>query len=171
MRSGVGEAELSEVDAHLAADKVLVGGYPEWLDGYASEKTARWGVADLDGLQVAELVFTVRRDHSHPSILLLHRKRLVHRTDLVSGNEAKLNPILALRVNAPASVAGSHWHMWSDNREHVRVAGFGQLPVRRPTPSALRTFPQAIADTLQQLNITADREQWGFDLPAQANLF
>ena len=171
MRSEIGEAELDEIDAYLQADKVLVGSFPAWTDRYGGEHSARWGVADLDGLQVAELVFSVTRTLDCPSIMLLHRKRLIHRTDLVSGNEAKDNHMFALKVNAPASVAGSHWHLWADSREYVRINGFGQLPVRRPTPAALRTFSQALAATIQQLKITADKDQWGFDLPAQADLF
>ena len=167
----IGEAELAEVDAYLGAPKTLVDALPGWTMAFGTEFSARWGVLDADGAQVAELVFKCRASLRWPSLTLLHRRRLIHRTDLVPPTERKPNPISASRLGLPPIVTGSHMHRWPENREHVKLAGFGELPNRTPTPTALRTFEQALAATCDELNIHLKPEQRAFELPAQGDLF
>lgn len=167
----VSEVELDEVDAYLAADKFLLPALPQWNTRFGGQYSARWGLVDGSGLQVGELAFSCLLNLARPSVTLLHRQRLIHRTDLVPADEAKPNPVAAMRTGAPRIVTGSHMHLWSDSREHVRQNGFKDLPVRRPTPSALRTFEQALAATCDQLNIHLTPEQRLFNLPDQADLF
>lgn len=167
----VTDAEIAEIDAWLAAPKFLLSSLPQWLERFGGEYSSRWGVVDDSGIQAGELVCSCRYDLSRPSLTLLHRRRLVHRTDMVPPDEKKPNPIGALAVDAPHLVVGSHMHLWSDNSRHVRLSGFDELPIRRPTPSAMRTFEQALAATCDQLNIHLTPDQRAFTLPAQGDLF
>ena len=167
----VSDPELHEVDDYLLTDKFLLPGIPTWDTRFGGQYSARWGLIDATGLQVGELAFSCLLNLSRPSITLLHRQHLVHRTDLVPPEETKPNPVAALSVGAPRLVTGSHMHLWSDSREHVRLNGFKDLPVRRPTPSALRTFEQALAATCDVLNIHPTPDQRAFNLPDQADLF
>lgn len=167
----VSDAEISEIDAWIAAPKFLVGDLPEWRERFGGEYSARWGVVDEDGIQSGDLVCSCRYDLSRPSLTLLHRRRLVHRSDLVPMDERKPNPIGARAVDAPSIVVGSHMHLWSDNSRHVRISGFDELPIRRPTPTALRTFEQALAATCDTLNIHLTPDQRAFALPLQGDLF
>lgn len=167
----VTDAEIAEIDAWVAQPKFLTTETPSWQERFGGEYSARWGIVDEDGLQSGELVLSCRFDLSRPSLTALHRRRLIHRTDLVPLDEKKPNPVGALAVGAPAEVTGSHMHLWSDNSRHVRVSGFDELPIRRPTPTALRTFEQALAATCDQLNIHLTPDQRAFSLPLQGDLF
>lgn len=167
----VSPVDIAEIDAYLGADKALADGVPTWSVSFGNEHSARWGIVDSLGTQSGELVFKCRANLMWPSILLLRRGFLIHRTDLVPASEQKPNPLSAFALGLPAVVTGSHMHRWQDNRDHVERAGYGQLPNRWPTPTALRTFEQAFAATCHELNIHLEPSQRAFDLPEQGDLF
>lgn len=167
----VSEADLGEIDDYLARDKFLLADLPECYTRFGGQYSARWGLVDVDGLQAGELAFSCLLNLARPSITLLHRQRIIHRTDLVPADESKPNPVGAIRVGAPRIVTGSHMHLWSDSRDHVRLNGFRDLPIRRPTADALRTFEQAFAATCHELHIHPSPDQRSFNLPDQADLF
>lgn len=166
------EAELAEVDAFLAEPKTLVGLMPAWgQSGYGREWQVRWGVADSLGIEQGDLCFTVDLKLEKPSIVLVFRKRPVYRLDMVAASETKPNPFGAKALGLPAMVTGSHTHPWTANREWVRVNGFGELPYRNPTPQALRTLEQALAQVADDINLTLTTDQRDCRLPRQASLF
>jgi len=168
------DSEVEEVDAFLAEPKTLVDEQPTWTkSARPGEMQATWGILESGSVSRAELRFRFSPAfRTEPSIsVLLRPKRPIWRIDLVAPQSWKPNPLGAERYDLPPMVYGPHSHAWPDNREHVRVNGFGPLPFRRPLPAAIRRLPQALAALANDINLTLGPDQRGFDVPPKDDLF
>ena len=173
MAGGKSDLEISEVEAFLAEAKTLDGGEPLWVkSSRPDELQATWGISDSAGVSRGELRFrcpSLYRDD--PSVSLIYRRRLIWRIDIVAPQAWKPNPPEAAMLELPPIVTGTHGHRWTDNREHVRINGFGELPFRCQLSPAIRKLPQAIAALADEINLTLGPDQRGFDVPPRASLF
>jgi hypothetical protein len=167
-------ADIDEVDRFLAGQKTLTDGLPAWGESHLTGRlTASWPIVEEGGLvrEGTRLVFVCKADDlSRLSISLLFMGNRVFGVDLVPASECKLNGPLAQRLGLPARVCGSHFHQWSDNREHAIAAGIGSMPHRRPTPRLLTRLSHALPALCQAINVTLTAEQASFDVPPQASL-
>jgi hypothetical protein len=166
--------DVDEVDRFLADQKTLTEGLPQWRDSHIKGwLTAAWPILDSDGivLEGTRLVFTCKADDSERlSASLLLRGNRIFGVDLVPASESKMNGPGAQRLGLPASVRGSHFHTWEDNRGHALANGLGDMPYRRPTPELLTRLPHALAALRQAVNLTLTAEQLSFDVPPQGQL-
>lgn len=167
------ESDCDEVDAFLRDAKALEGGEPIWGESpRPGELTASWGIVDGVGVSRAELRFRCPRSRrDEPSVSIVYRKKLVYRIDIVPDYVRKPNMLCAAKLGLPAEVCGPHWHAWEDNREYVRVNGFGPLPLRRPVDGAVRRLPHALAELAARTNLSLGQHQRGFDVPPRRTLF
>ncbi len=165
------DAEIAAVDEWLADEKTLSGPFPGWGKSYGRDHTSRWGIVDSIRTQRGELAITCDRALIKPTICVLMERKLVFRLDIVPENESEPNDFGALAFGLPGMVKGSHIHSWVHNREWVKVHGFGELPIREPTPKALKTLEQALATTADVVGITLTTEQRDCRLPAERDLF
>lgn len=165
------DVDIAAVDAWLAERKTLSGAFPGWGRVYGRDHTARWGIIDSIGVQSGELAFSVDRTLVHPTIAAIMNQKLVYRIDLVPEAECKPNHFSGRALGLPGTVCGSHFHRWEHNRDYVSVHGFGELPLRDPTPRALKTLEQALAALCDALNIELTSDQRDVRLPSQADLF
>jgi hypothetical protein len=169
--SGASEADLLEIDAFLASNKSLIGPCPEWNRQRGHEWQRRWPCADDAGVIHGALAMTCRVDRSKPSFLLIHRRRLIYRLDLVPASESKSNPFGARVLGLPARIIGSHEHSWSANREWIRLNGFGELPYREPISEPSPAFARGFEIAVATLNIALAPGQRDVALPDQGELF
>ena len=172
MPSALSPAEAAEIDAFLAEEKRL-DGIPIWRESsWPGEMDAVWNIQDSLGITRATLRFRCpRAARAWPSISLIFRASPIWRIDLVAPDAWKPNPPGASSLSLPAIVRGSHSHTWHDNRAHLLSQDQWSLPYRRPLPAAIRRLPQAIASLADDVNLTLDPAQRGFDVPPQADLF
>jgi hypothetical protein len=173
MARGKYDPEIAEVEAFLAEAKSLEAPEPPWIkSSRRDELQATWGIVDSAGVSRAELRFRCPSlSRNDPSVSLVYRRLLVCRIDVLSPEVWKPNPPAAIVLGLPPIVTGTHGHRWTDNREHIRINGFGELPFRCQLSSAIRRLPQAIATLADEINLTLGSDQWGFDVPPRSSLF
>lgn len=165
------DAEVDEVEAFLADYKTLEGFPPEWTQQHGRDWQVRWGIADKNHIQVGELCLSVSATLQRPSIAAMFQRKLIYRLDIVPEDECKPNAFSAYGLGLPAKVCGPHTHPWPENREYVRLNGFGVLPHRKPIEGTAVTLEHALAITAQDLGITVTGEQRECPLPPQGSLF
>lgn len=159
------DAECDQIDQFIAAYKSLDGVFPEWNTMYRRDDQVRWGIVNEADIQVGELCITCNSALTEISFCCLYQHRLIYRLDIVPAAECKDNPLSALALKLPPRVCGPHIHGWSENREYVRLNGFGELPNRRPIQGLAQTVADGLAWVLQDLGITASNEQRVCPLP------
>jgi hypothetical protein len=164
------DAECEDIESFIAAYKALDGLMPEWTDFYSRDAQVRWGIVDENDIQHAELCVTCDRPSSHITFVVMHRQRLIYRLDIVPEEEEHPNPWGAHRLGLPATVAGPHVHGWAENKEYVRLNGFGQLPYRRRIGGLTQTIADGLAWVAQDLGMTVRPEQRVCE-PPQRGLF
>jgi hypothetical protein len=165
------DAECEQVDQFLASYKTLDGLMPEWNDFYRRDWQLRWGIVDENEIQRGELCITCNAELTEISFCVMFNHRLIYRLDIVPVTECKDNPYSAMDLNLPAQVCGPHVHGWPENREYVRVNGFGSLPHRRPIDGLTQTVSDGLGWVSEDLGIAATAEQRVCDLPPQKGLF
>ena len=167
-------AEVQLADAFMNAPKSLDGAPPVWGSGaWGGEYATSWNVLDGDGAPAASLRFTAKKsDPSIVSINLIWRNRPLWRVDVEPPITSHANPPDAWSLGLPAAVMGTHSHPWDANRAHV-LAQIEQwdLPYRRQAPIAVRRLEQALLWFGDQIGITIDPDQRGFDGPTKSDLF
>jgi len=150
------EADCAEIDAYISGHKTLVGFMPPWGREFAGQYQARWSIADLQGVESAELCFSIARDGYHQSIVCTHRQRLIYRLCVAPETECKDNWHTAWKQGLPHVVCGTHVHGWPENRDHVLVNGFGTMPVRRKVEASVLSIADAVHWVANDLNIHMD---------------
>lgn len=165
--------DLEEVDEFFAEQKTLQGAPPFWAAGTRDgEYQATWPIEEVSGVSRAHLRFKCPKMHlSAPSISVIFRNQPVYRLDLTDPAICKPNSLLGIKVGLPAEVCGNHAHTWSDNRKHIEINGFGELPLRRPAPEKARRLPQALPWLAGEINLVITPDQRRFDVPTQRQLF
>lgn len=159
------DADCDEIDDFIASHKSLVEFKPPWSPQFAGLHQCRWGIADIHGVETAELCFTVSPNGAHQSIVCLHRQRLIYRLDVAPPGECKDNWHTAQALGLPPVVCGTHVHGWPENREYVRCSGFGRMPVRRPITAIVQDLTQALHWLAEDLNIQINPGQRDFEMP------
>lgn len=165
------DAEVAEIDGFLGSFKALEGLMPEWVDHHARHWQVRWGVVDEHDIQRGELCLTCNAAMTHISITAMYAQKMIYRLDVVPLTEVHPNPFGAASLGLPPSVTGPHVHGWPENRAHVKLNGFGELPYRRQIGGAVQTVSDALAWVAQDLRITVTAEQRVCDFPPQRGLF
>ena len=159
------DAECIEIDDFVAGHKTLVGFKPKWGEDYFGYHQCRWGVADVHGAEPAELCLSVSRDGVYHTISCLHRQRIIYRLDTAPEDECKPNWHTAAAMGLSPIVCGPHVHGWQENRDYVRVNGFGRMPVRRGIDGSVLTLLDAIHWVASDLNIQIDAGQRDIEMP------
>lgn len=159
------EEACAEIDDFIAGHKVMAGFMPRWETHRYGQFQTRWGIADVNGVESAELCLTMARDGRHSSIVCLHRQRLVYRLCVAPVTECKDNWHTAYKLGLPHNVCGPHIHGWPENRDYVLSNGFGHLPVRRPNGGTVWGLIDAVHWVATDLNIQMDAAQRDIDLP------
>lgn len=162
---------LDEVDEFIAEYKTLAGFLPEWSQVRGWDWSTRWGVENAVGVQQAELAFSIDYALKKPTIVMIYRKCLIYRVDIVPETECKNNDFGAMALGLPSLVCGPHVHSWCDNRGFVEQNGFGQLPFRKPAAVADTRFIRALEVIAEDLNINITPAQRQCEPPRQAALF
>src|ERR1700710_2492012 len=119
------DAECDQVDQFISSYKRLDGIMPPWNDFYRRDWQLRWGVLDANDIRRGELCVTCNAALTHLSFCCMASRRLIYRLDIVPDVECKRNPYSAMALKLPAQVCGPHVHGWIENREYVRLNGFG----------------------------------------------
>jgi hypothetical protein len=165
------DAEVAEVDAFLAEYKTLTGFPPEWTQQFGRDWQVRWGIENSIGVQVGELCLGLNEKFERPSVSALYQRRLIYRLDVVPAEECKPNDFGARAYDLPPWVCGPHTHPWPENKEYVRLKGFGTLPFRKPIEGTAVTIDHAIAIAASDLGIDVRGDQRECPLPRQPSLF
>lgn len=147
-------ADIEEIDNWLTGHKSVAGFLGEWGDQSYRAIQARCGVADINGVESAELCLTVSRNGVRQSIACIYRDKLIYHLDIVPDSEFKENHHTAAERGLPPFVYGTHAHLWDDNRAYIASAGFGcGMPLRRPLDDKPADLRDAIHLAAQHLNI------------------
>ena len=163
---------LDEVDAFIAGYKTLDGFLPaEWRQLRGWDWENRWGVLDVQGRQLGELVFSINASLTSPTISAIYRKKLIYRVDIVPMDEEKHNDYGAKALGLPAIVRGPHTHPWPENRKFVELNGFGEIPYRKPVDIIDVQFIRALEVVANDLNIHIEPRQRECEPPKQTGLF
>lgn len=161
------EGDVEEVDDYIKGHKTLTGFFPPWSPLFHRQWQARWGVADVNGIENGELCLSINRDFRHASIVCTFRQRLIYRLCIAPKTECKMNHHTAWKQNLPHEVCGPHVHGWPENRHYVLQNGFGEMPVRRNIEGLVETLSDALGWAAQDLNIQVDPGQRDFSYPAR----
>lgn len=159
------DAECAEVDDFVNGHKTLVGFKPPWGKQFAGIVQCRWGIADIHGAEPAELCLSINRDWRHQTIACMFRQKPIYRLDIAPKTECKDNWHTGEALGLQPVVCGPHVHGWHENREYVRINGFGRLPVRREISGSVLTLLDAIHWVADDLNIQIDPGQRDIDMP------
>jgi len=103
-------------------------------------------------------------------VSVIFRSNPIWRFDLVPATERKPNPPGASDLKLDAWVYGNHQHTWYDNRKHVLENGW-TLPFRRAAPSSLYKISQCYQAVAADIKLELLKEQYGFEVPPNAELF
>jgi hypothetical protein len=155
----------------VAEFKTLDGFLSPWRQDRGANWTARWGLLNAHGASEGELAFFINGRLTKPSISVIFRRKLVYRVDIVPASECKSNDFGAMKLGLPARVCGPHSHPWHENREFVRLNGFGSLPMRKPVDISDIKPIRALEVLSTDLNVFVAASQREFELPPQAFLF
>jgi hypothetical protein len=165
------DVEIAEVDGFIAAYKTLDGPMPAWVDHHRGRDwQLRWGIQDAHLIERGELCITCDDSLTHVAFVAIMNQRMFYRLDIAPLTEVHPNPYGAAALNLPPSVSGPHVHGWPENREYVRVNGFGQLPYRRGIQALVQTIADGLAWVAQDLNLMVTAEQRVCDPPIQTKL-
>jgi hypothetical protein len=167
-------AEVQLADAFLAQPKTLDGAPPIWGTGsWGGEHSTSWVVLDAAGVPKGSLRFTARKsDPSIASINLIWRNRPLWRVDVESPTSRHNNPPDAWVFGLSAAVTGTHAHSWLANRGHILAQDQQwDLPYRVQMPDAIRRLGQALLWLGDEIQLTIDPDQRGFEGPTKADLF
>lgn len=166
-------AEVAAADAFLDQPKTFDGLPPLWTDSdWGGEITAKWIIQDEFGAPVGELRFTAQQtDTSQTSLSLLAGGKPLWRMDFDSAAVCHSNPHDGHILGLPALVCGPHEHAWPINRLHVLSQPLWTLPYRRPLPASVRRLSQGLHWLADQINLTVEPDQRGFEGPTRSDLF
>lgn len=166
-------ADVEAAEAFLAEPKTLDGPPPTWGDsGWAGGYAATWIVLDSLGAPIGALKFTAQKgDTSVASINVIHRGHEVWRIDMDYDHVCHSNPHDGHLMDLPAMVCGPHEHAWDINKQHLLFQDLWRLRYRRPLPPQVRRLGQALLWLANEINITIDPDQRGFDGPTRSDLF
>jgi hypothetical protein len=165
------DVEVAEVDAFITSYKALDGLMPEWVDHQHRNWQVRWGIHDEHEIQRGELCITSNLNLTQISLVAIYKQRIFYRLDVVPTAEVHPNPFGAAALGLPPSVSGPHIHGWLQNREYVRINGFGQLPYRSPITASVQTVSDGLGWIAQDLNLIVTAEQRVCSAPRQTKLF
>lgn len=166
-------ADVEAAEEFLQEAKTLQGPPPKWADSkWGGEYTATWVVLDSLDAPAGQLRFTVRKaDTSVASIHVIFQNHPIWRVDLDYDHICHSNPLDGHLQGLDAQVCGSHSHAWDINKQNLLSQDLWSLKYRRPIPKTIRRLGQALLWLSDEINITIEREQRGFDGPTRADLF
>lgn len=173
MTTATRTAEVEAAEAFLASPKTLDGTPPTWVDGtWGGEYTATWIILDSDGAPAAQLKFTAQKgDTSVSSINVIFQGRTVWRLDMDYEHVCHSNPHDAHLLKLAALVCGPHEHAWEINKAYLLSQDLWRLRYRRALPSAITRLGQGLLWLADEINLTIEPDQRGFDGPTRADLF
>ena len=147
--------DVAQVDAYLRSAKWLHGHQPHWeyQSGYKDWQIS-WPVCEADGTTRSHLRLRVARAVENLTVVLIFRKHLIARMDLVADDECEPNPPQAAALGLPARVCGLHLHSWEANRSTVLATERWELPVREPVREPLTTLDNMLRWFCERYGIT-----------------
>ena len=159
------------MDAFLAEPKTLDGPPPLWNgDGWYGFYSAVWNLKSALGSTVGAIEFRVEKaDRSNVSMSVIYRSRPVWRVDLDTQRHG--NPHDGWIQSLPAFIEAPQAHPWPLNRAHVLSQDRWEIPYARELPHNVRRLDQALLALAQDINVTIESDQRGFEGPRQKDLF